>query len=160
MDEQKTSSLYMDCKPLTELGLKSNVVDTTDFEEQIKKQDTTNQKIYNKINKTNASIIKTQKQLNDAIKLIESTTNIIHEQGESIGSLLSVVEKQQDNMTEIVNQLEYMKECDNTQLQAIHAIDVKTSKELVRLYGFSIFVVVLNLIEFFMLAFHTGLLKL
>ena len=72
---------------------------------------------------------------------------------------MNVVEKQQDSLTEIVNQMTYMKECDNTQLQAINAIDKKTGKELVKLYGFSIFVVALNIVEFFLVAFHIGLIK-
>ena len=155
MDEQVTNSLCMDYKPLKTLV--STSVGIADFNEQIKKQDATNQKIYNKINKVNDSLTKTQKQLNEAIKLIESASSVIHDQGENIGSLMNVVEKQQDTLTEIVDQIAYMKECDNTQLKAINAIDIKTSKELVKLYGFSIFVVALNLVEFFILAFHTGL---
>lgn len=152
MDEQQTTDFYIDSNPVA-------LVDTIDFNKQIKKQDATNQKIYNKINKVNDSLTKTQKQLNNAIKLIESTSNVIHDQGENIGSLMNVVEKQQDSLTEIVNQIAYMKECDNTQLKAINAIDVKTGKELVKLYGFSIFVAALNIVEFFVLAFHVGLFK-
>ena len=156
MDEQQTTSLYIDSNPTTLVG---TVVDITDFNEQVKKQDATNQKIYNKINKVNASLTKTQKQLNETIKLMESAGNAIHDQGENIESILNVVEKQQDSLTEIVNQMEYMKECDNTQLQAINTIDKKTGKELVKLYGFSIFVVALNIVEFFLVAFHIGLIK-
>ena len=148
----------MDYKPIEEM-LTTTVVDIGSFEEQVKKQDATNQKIYNKINKVNANLTKTQKQLSETIKLMETTGNVIHDQSENIDSLLNVVEKQQDSLTEIVNQMAYMKECDNTQLQAINAIDVKTGKELVKLYGFSIFVVILNLVEFFVLAFHVGLFK-
>lgn len=156
MDEQQTTDFYIDPSPVTLVG---TGVDAIDFNKQIKKQDATNQKIYNKINKVNASLAKTQKQLSETIKLMETTGNVIHDQGENIESLLNVVEKQQDSLTEIVNQMAYMKECDNTQLQAINAIDVKTGKELVKLYGFSIFVVILNLVEFFALAFHVGLFK-
>ena len=159
MDEQwTTNNLSMDYKPIEEM-LTTTVVDIGSFEEQVKKQDATNQKIYNKINKVNANLTKTQKQLSETIKLMETTGNVIHDQSENIDSLLNVVEKQQDSLTEIVNQMAYMKECDNTQLQAINAIDVKTGKELVKLYGFSIFVVILNLVEFFVLAFHVGLFK-
>lgn len=156
MDEQQTTDFYIDSNPVTLVG---TGVEATDFREQIKKQDATNQKIYNKINKVNTNLTKTQKQISETIKLMESAGNVIHDQGENIESLLNVVEKQQDSLTEIVNQMEYMKECDNTQLQAINAIDKKTGKELVKLYGFSIFVVALNIVEFFLVAFHIGLIK-
>lgn len=156
MDEQQTTDFYIDSNPVTLVG---TGVEATDFREQIKKQDATNQKIYNKINKVNTNLTKTQKQLSETIKLMESAGNVIHDQGENIESLLNVVEKQQDSLTEIVNQMAYMKECDNTQLQAINAIDKKTGKELVKLYGFSIFVVALNIVEFFLVAFHIGLIK-
>ena len=156
MDEQQTTDFYIDSNPVTLVG---TGVEATDFREPIKKQDATNQKIYNKINKVNTNLTKTQKQLSETIKLMESAGNVIHDQGENIESLLNVVEKQQDSLTEIVNQMAYMKECDNTQLQAINAIDKKTGKELVKLYGFSIFVVALNIVEFFLVAFHIGLIK-
>jgi len=156
MDEQQTTGFYIESNPVTLVG---TGVEATDFIEQIKKQDATNQKIYNKINKVNTNLTKTQKQLSETIKLMESAGNVIHDQGENIESLLNVVEKQQDSLTEIVNQMAYMKECDNTQLQAINAIDKKTGKELVKLYGFSIFVVALNIVEFFLVAFHIGLIK-